>query len=86
VEHRQIAYVGQREGTAVPGASCAFSQRPFSHASQPFIASNLKVAFVSIWPIRQAVGEWALFAHPDGPLLRVRTAESRNPSTAQASN
>ena len=35
----------QLEGTAASGAACAFSRRPLSLAFQPFIASNLKVAF-----------------------------------------
>jgi hypothetical protein len=49
MEHRQTAYVGQREGTAVLGASCAFSQNRFLALPKPFVSSNLKVAFVSIW-------------------------------------
>jgi hypothetical protein len=37
------------------GATNAFSRGPLSSAYQPFIASNLKVAFGSILPVRHAV-------------------------------
>ena len=55
-------------GTAVPGATDAFSRRPLSRAYRLFIGPISKGSSGSICHLRKAVGEWPLFAQLRRPL------------------